>query len=84
MIETPEYADMLARMIRRYGERVGQGDEVDLARMVEVRDAFEDAIQAAVDGMRERGCSWQYIATGLGTNRSSAHERFGRRLSQSA
>lgn len=79
MIETPEYADMLERMIRAYAKRVGDGDPIDLERMVEVRRAFDQAVVAAVRGMREGGCSWREVAEGLGTTRQSAQITYGRR-----
>jgi hypothetical protein len=79
VIETPEYADMLERMIRAYAKRVGDGDPVDLERMVEVRRAFDRAVVEAVRGMREAGCSWREVAEGLGTTRQSAQMTYGRR-----
>lgn len=79
MIETPEYADMLSRMVRAYGQRVADGDEVDLARMVQLVDELEAAIGVAVRGQRERhGRSWSYVAAGLGTTRQAAQMRYGR------
>jgi len=79
-IETPEYADMLARMIRAYGRRVADGDEVDLTRMLEVRDQLDEAIGAAVRGQRERhGQSWAYVARGLGVTRQAAQMHYGAR-----
>ena len=74
--ETPEYAAMLERMIRAYGKRVGDGDPVDLARMMEVRREFDEALLVAVRGLREAGCSWREVAEGLGTTRQAAQMRF--------
>lgn len=80
MIETPEYADMLGRMIRAYAKRVGDGDPVDLARMVELEKQFHAAVQAAVDGQRDAGFSWREIGEqGLGTTKQSAQITYGRR-----
>lgn len=76
--ETPDYAAMLSRMLRAYGRRVGDGDEVDLARMVEFRDELEAAIGEAVRGQRERhGRSWAYVAAGLGITRQAAQMHYG-------
>ena len=76
--ETPDYAAMLERMIVRYGDRVGDADEVDLAEMLRVRKVFDRAIIEAVRGQRERhGRSWADIARGLGTTRQAAQMRFG-------
>lgn len=78
--ETAEYAAMLKRMIRAYGRRVGDADEVDLATMLEVRAEMELAIAAAVQGQRDGlGRSWSEIARGLGTTRQAAHARFAAR-----
>jgi hypothetical protein len=79
MIETPEYADMLCRMVRAYGRRVGDGDPVDLARMVEVKRELDQAILGAVRGQREAGFSWREVAEGLGTTRQAAQITYGRR-----
>ncbi|HEY0701063.1 MAG TPA: hypothetical protein VGD43_25030 [Micromonospora sp.] len=76
-IETPDYAAMLRRMIRAYGRRVGEADDVDLAEMLTVRTEMDAAIQAAVDRMRERGCSWAEIGRGLGTTRQNAQQTYG-------
>lgn len=78
-METPEYASMMARLIRRYGVRVGDADPIDLGRMVELRHAFDDAIVAAVRGQREAGFTWAEVGEGLGTSREAAYMRFGSR-----
>lgn len=81
MIETPDYADMLARMIRAYARRVGDGDPVDLERMVELRALFDEAIGLAVDGQRSAEFSWREIGEALGTTKQSAQITYGRRRS---
>lgn len=79
-VETPEYAAMLRRMIRAYGRRVGDADDVDLADMLTIRAAVDAAIAEAVTGQRERyGRSWADIARGLGVTRQAAQMRYGRR-----
>ena len=78
MIETPEYAAMLRRMIRAYGRRVADADEVDLTEMAHMRAELDQAIETAVAGQRARGQSWTEIANGLGTSRQYAHRRYGR------
>lgn len=75
--ETPEYAAMLRRMIAAYGRRVADADDVDLAEMVELRDALDAAIEAAVIGQREHhGASWADVARGLGVSRQYAQRRY--------
>jgi uncharacterized protein with von Willebrand factor type A (vWA) domain len=76
-VETPEYAAMLARMIRGYGRRVGEGDEVDLAEMLDMAKTLSDATTNAVQLMREDGISWSYIALGAGVSRQAAWKRWG-------
>jgi hypothetical protein len=80
-IETPEYAGMVRRMIRAYGKRVADADEVDLATMLTMRDEIESAIATAVTGQRERGASWADVARGLGTTRQAAQIRYGKAAS---
>lgn len=76
--ETPEYAAMLRRMIRAYGRRVAEADDVDLAEMVALRDELDAAIAAAVRGQREHhDASWADVARGLGVSRQYAQRRYG-------
>lgn len=77
-IETPAFAAMLRRMLRAYGRRVADADDVDLAEMVEMRAQLEEVIAAAVAGQIARGSSWSEIARGLGTTKQAAHKRYGR------
>lgn len=78
-METPEYADMMARLVRRYGERVGQGDPVDLTRLREIQDSFDAALRVAVRGLHEAGFSWGEIGAAVGTTRQAAFMRFRER-----
>jgi len=77
--ENTDYCSMLRRLIRSYGKRVGAGDDADLAEMVALRDALEEAIAAAVQGQRSQKipASWADIARGLGTSRQYAQRRYG-------
>lgn len=75
--ETPDYAKMIERLIRRYGVRVGDADEVDLAEMLRIRGVFDEAIRTAVQGQRAQERSWAEIARGLGTTRQAAQMRYG-------
>lgn len=77
-VETVEYAAMLSRMIRSYGRRVAEADEVDLGDMARLSAELDAAMATAVRGMRERGVSWAYIGSGLGITRQAAQQRFGR------
>jgi hypothetical protein len=75
-IETPEYAAMVRRVIRRYGERVGDADPVDLTTMVEISREFDHAVRVAVRGLRAAGFTWREIGEALGTSKEAALMRF--------
>lgn len=75
MIETPEYAAMLKRMIRAYAVRVADADYVDLADMLEVKAELDEAIRAAVREQASR-TSWATVAQGLGVTREAAFQRY--------
>jgi len=75
-IETPEYAAMMRRLIRRYGERVGDADPIDLTTMVEISREFDHAIRVAVRGLRAAGFTWREIGEALGTSKEAALMRF--------
>ena len=77
MTETPEYRAMMVRMLRAYGRRVADADDVDLGDMVGLRDELEAAIADAVRGQRERhGRSWADIGRALGITRQAAQQRY--------
>lgn len=75
-VETPEYAEMVKRMLKAHGKRVADADPEDLADLVALRAVLEESIAYAVAGMRPR-CSWGQIARGLGTTRQAAQMRYG-------
>lgn len=71
----------IRRLVRAYGRRVAEeGDEPELAQLVALRAELDEAIQAAVDGMRGRGrdISWTWIGRALGITRQAAYQRWGR------
>lgn len=72
---------MLRRMIRAYGRRVADADEVDLAEMAELRQLLDEVIGDTIQEMRAKhDRPWSYIARGLGTTKQAAQQRYGRRL----
>lgn len=82
-IETPEYAQMIRRLIKRYGERVADADEVDLAEMLSIAKLFDDTITAAVHGQRTLyGRSWLDIGKGAGITKQGAFRRWGRKVEE--
>ena len=77
-VETMDYLQAAKRFIRAAGRRVAEADEVELAELLKLQATLDEAVQTAVDGIRERGMSWQYIATATGTSRQAAYQRWGR------
>ncbi len=77
--ETPEYAQMVRRIIAGHGRRVGEADPEDLAELVGMRDVLEAAIKTAIDGQRANGASWAAIGRGLGITRQAAQMAWGDR-----
>jgi hypothetical protein len=73
--ENHDYAKMLVRLIRAYGKRAADGDELDLADLVTIRQALDEAELRIVEGQRAR-FSWRTIATGLGIDVATAHRRY--------
>ena len=77
-VETDEYLAMVRRMIRAGARRVADGDEPELADLVTLRAAVEQAIADAVAGQRENGKTWAQIGAGLGVTKNAALMRYGR------
>lgn len=75
--ETPEYLDMVHRLIRTAGKRAADGDEPELAALLALYAKLDAAVVVAIDGQRERGASWDAIGRAAGVTRSTAFERFG-------
>lgn len=76
-VENTDYAGFAARILRAHGKRVADGDIEALPELVELGVQLEDAITAAVTGLRDRGYSWADIASRLGITRQAAHQRWG-------
>lgn len=71
------YIGAVRRMIRAAGRRYGAADPVDLAELVELRSAVDDAIADAVRGQRQAGHSWQAIGDGVNMTKQAAQQRWG-------
>jgi hypothetical protein len=76
-VETSEYLKAAKRFIRAAGRRVAEADEIELGELLKLQDTLDEAVQTAVDGMKERH-SWAYIATATGYSRQAAYQRWGR------
>lgn len=84
-VETPEYGQMVRRMVRAYGKRVGNADEIDLGELAKLQDEVDAAIATAVKMQREIwGRSWTEIGKGLGITRQAAQQRYGRNEEEQA
>lgn len=81
--ETSEFAQMLTRMLRAYGRRVGGSDVEDLREMFALQQEFSEAVQSAVTAQRAGlGRSWADIAEASGTTRQAAQMRYGKKPHQ--
>lgn len=76
-IETGEWLEMLSRMIRAAGVRVGDADEHELSRLFGMREELEGAIRNAIAGQRSIGRSWDHVGRALGISRQAAFKRYG-------
>lgn len=79
-VETLEYLSAAKRFIRAAGRRCAEADEIELGRLFELHATVDEALLTAVRGLRERGMSWQYIASATGVTRQAALKRWGARL----
>lgn len=76
-VETPDYAALLGRLVRRYAVRLADADYPDLADAIALRDQLDEAIRAGVRAQAER-TSWAQVSAGLGVTRQGAWQRYGR------
>jgi len=77
-VETTDFLKAARRFIRAAGRRVADGDEVELAGLLDLQDVVADALQEAVDGQRALGKSWPAIAAATGKSPQAAQKRWGR------
>lgn len=77
--DTTAYLKYLRRIVRAAGRRVSEADPEDLRALIEIRHDLDEAIQLAVDGLRESGITWQSIGEATGTTRQAALMKWGRR-----
>jgi hypothetical protein len=79
VVENPEYAAFVRRVLRACARRVAAGDIESLVLMAELADTVDASIQDAVTGMRAHGYSWAEIGSRLGVTRQAAQQRWGNR-----
>lgn len=73
---TAEYLAMVGRMITAAGRRVADGDIEDLPTLIALRRELDDAVAAAVDGLRMSGASWRAIGLVTGTSHVAAIQKW--------
>lgn len=74
-----DYMDMVRRIVKGAGTRVGESDVTWLAKLAELRGELETAISTAVAGLRHdeaAPASWTEIGDALGITRQSAQKRY--------
>ena len=76
-VETPEYAEGIARLIAAHGKRVADADPEDLARLLDLQADLDQAVVVAIAGQRAQGHSWAHIGRAAGTSRQAAFQRWG-------
>lgn len=77
MVENKDYFKMLARMVKAAGKRVAQGDGEDLLHFRQLQIEIDNAMLAAVTGLRRQGHSYAYIAKALGVSRQYVYQKWG-------
>lgn len=72
-----EYVGFVRRSIRALTKRVGDEADIEgLAAMLDLQRQMDEAVQAAVDGLRAAGYSWDEIGQRAGVKRQTAFERW--------
>lgn len=75
-----EYIAFARRILRAMARRIGDADPEDLGEMLALRDELDEAIVAAVAGLRENDFSWAEIARATGTTRQAAFARWASKV----
>jgi hypothetical protein len=70
--------EMLQRMIKAHGRRVGNRDPEALRGILSLAQVLDHATQNAVDALKSQGFSWGEIAAGIGKTRQAVEQRYGR------
>ncbi len=77
--EIHDVAQAAIRLVRAVGRRVAQDDPDDLAVLVDIGRAVDEALRVAVDGLRESGFTDAQIGRALGgVSRQAVGQRFPR------
>jgi hypothetical protein len=76
-VENRDYIQFCARAIRAASRRVADGDIEALGVLAGLAEELDDAVTAAVNGLRTEGYSWAEIGHQLDISKQAAHERWG-------
>ena len=73
-----EFMAFTRRILRAASKRMALADPEDLADLVQLRAAVDEAIDAAARSVHEGGASWGQIGAATGMTKQAAHKRWGR------
>lgn len=76
-VENDDYASFVRRIVRAHGRRIAAGDVEGLAALAALSADVDNALTAAVTGLRDVGYSWAEIGARLGMSRQAAQQRWG-------
>ena len=72
-----EFMAFARRILRAASKRMGEADPEDLADLVALRDAVDEAIGNAAVAVHKGGASWAQIGAALGVSKQAAQQRWG-------
>lgn len=67
------------RILRAASKRMADADPEDLADLVALREAVDEAINTAARAVHDGGASWAQIGGALGVSKQAAQQRWGSR-----
>lgn len=73
-----EFMAFTRRILRAASRRMSMADPEDLADLVALRAAVDEAIDNAAKSVHAGGSSWTQIGAATGMSRQAAHQRWGR------
>ncbi|WP_448060798.1 hypothetical protein [Cellulomonas hominis] len=71
------FAAFARRIVRAYARRVSAADPEDLADLLALSAAVDEAAAAAALALHASGRSWAEIGAAAGISRQAAHKRWG-------
>lgn len=74
-----EFVAFARRILRAASRRMALADPEDLAELIMLRSAVDEAIDNAARGLHDGGASWTQIGAAVGISRQAAQQRWGSR-----